>query len=469
VRRARFAPASALVVATLAGIAGIVLSYRVATAGYINIVSKWSLFDQIAIWWVVFAIGVACVLRAPRRPALALIILLAVGMRVAALASGPVVSDDIYRYAWDGHVQAAGIDPYRYAPLSPRLKGLRDQWLWPDSARCAALQEQPGCTRINRPAERTIYPPVAEAWFRAGYAVVGLGARDRGWQGLGFAVDLAVLGVLLALLRRWGRDPRWLALYAWSPIAVIEAVQDGHVDVLSTLLILASLWCLRRRPGWAGGLLGAATLTKLYPALLFPLLLKRRSPAAMVAFAGVLIGGYLPHVLTVGTNVLGYLPGYLNEEAYLSGGRFQLLHLIGISGTAAEVAAVLIVVAIAAVVLTARGVQPEVSARWLLGGALLVTTPVQPWYALALVAVAALGGAWWWLGVAAAGYPIYFVVLLRGPQALPEEMAALAALLLILVVALVRRQKLGLAARGGRGDHNLGRWLTAPTSTSATR
>jgi Glycosyltransferase family 87 len=469
VSRARLAPASALAVATLAGIAGIVLSYRVATAGYINIVSKWRLFDQISIWWVVFAIGLACVLRAPRRPALALIIVLAVGMRVAALASGPVVSDDIYRYAWDGHIQAAGINPYRYAPLSPRLNGLRDPWLWPNATGCAALQKQPGCTRINRPAERTIYPPVAEAWFRAGYAVVGLGSRDRGWQGLGFAADIAVMAVLLALLRRWGRDPRWLALYAWSPIAVIEAVQDGHVDVLATFLILGALWCLRRRPGWGGALLGAATLTKLYPALLFPLLLKRRSPAAVAAFAGVLVAGYLPHVLAVGGKVLGYLPGYLNEEAYLSGGRFQLLHLIGLSGAAAEIAAILILVGIAVAVLRARDVEPEVSSRWLLGGTLLVTTPVQPWYALALVAVAALDGAWWWLGVAAAGYPIYFVVLLHGPQALPEEMAALAALLLIVIVGLARRQKPGLAARGGRGDHNLARWLTAPTSTSATR
>jgi hypothetical protein len=49
-----------------------------------------------------------------------------------AVAGHPELSDDLYRYAWDGHVQASGIDPYRYPPDDPRLSGLRDPWLWPD-------------------------------------------------------------------------------------------------------------------------------------------------------------------------------------------------------------------------------------------------------------------------------------------------------------------------------------------------
>ena len=303
-RRVSCQPAAAFTLAALAGTAGILLSSRVATGGYINLVSKWRLFDQISVWWVVFAVGAACLLRAPRRAALVLTIVLAVGMRVAALAGEPVTSDDVYRYVWDGRVQAAGIDPYRYAPLAPQLDRLRESWLWPNASGCAELQKSPGCTRINRPAQRTIYPPLAEAWFRAAYGTLGIGSRAGGWQGLGFAVDLAVLVALLALLRRWGRDPRWLVLYAWSPIAVIETAQGGHVDGLATLLILAMVCCLRRRPAWAGVLLGAATLIKLYPALLFPLLLKRRSPAAVASFAGVIAIAYLPHVVEVGAKVL---------------------------------------------------------------------------------------------------------------------------------------------------------------------
>jgi hypothetical protein len=38
----------------------------------------------------------------------------------------PRLSTDIYRYIWDGHVQGAGVNPYLYLPVDPRLAGLRD-------------------------------------------------------------------------------------------------------------------------------------------------------------------------------------------------------------------------------------------------------------------------------------------------------------------------------------------------------
>lgn len=43
----------------------------------------------------------------------------AVVIRLAALTPVAPSSDDLYRYAWDGRVQAAGIDPYRYPPAAP--------------------------------------------------------------------------------------------------------------------------------------------------------------------------------------------------------------------------------------------------------------------------------------------------------------------------------------------------------------
>src|SRR5207302_1044054 len=83
------------------------------------------------------------------------------------LAGPPTTSDDLYRYAWDGRVQAASVDPYADAPDAPDLARLHDQWLWPDPSGCASLHRPAGCTRINRPDVRTIYPPVAEAWLAA--------------------------------------------------------------------------------------------------------------------------------------------------------------------------------------------------------------------------------------------------------------------------------------------------------------
>ena len=57
----------------------------------------------------------------------------------------------MYRYVWDGRVQLAGINPYRYVPAADQLAFLRDAAVYPN---------------INR-AEyaHTVYPPVAQAIF----------------------------------------------------------------------------------------------------------------------------------------------------------------------------------------------------------------------------------------------------------------------------------------------------------------
>jgi alpha-1,6-mannosyltransferase len=56
---------------------------------------------------------------------------LAIALRALLLTAPPILSTDIYRYVWDGRVQAAGIDPYRYIPADPALASLRDPVVYP--------------------------------------------------------------------------------------------------------------------------------------------------------------------------------------------------------------------------------------------------------------------------------------------------------------------------------------------------
>ena len=78
-------------------------------------------------------------------------------MRLAALLAPPYLSDDINRYVWDGRVQGAGINPYRYVPADAHLAPLRDPVIYP---------------HINRSDYApTIYPPVAEYVFFLGTRV----------------------------------------------------------------------------------------------------------------------------------------------------------------------------------------------------------------------------------------------------------------------------------------------------------
>ena len=112
---------------------------------------------------------------------------------------------------------------------------------------------------------------------------------------------------------------------------------------------------------------------------------------------------YLPHLLVVGGAAIGFLPGYLEEEGYSSGHRFQLLSLV-VPGRWAILAAVTVLAAVGVAVL--RGTDPDRPWRGALamtGAALAVTTPPFAWYAMLLVVLVAIDGRAEWLALAAAG------------------------------------------------------------------
>ena len=187
---------------------------------------------------------------------------------------------------------------------------------------------------------------MAEAWFTAVYRVAGIETRHKAWQVAGLLGDVALIGVLPLVLRAYRRDERWTALYALSPVPVVEVVNNAHVDGLAALfVVLALLAAARRRPAWAGALLGAAAMVKLYPAVLGLAFVAvtglRRAGARFVgAAAAVVVLGYLPHVAAVGLRVVGYLPGYLREERYAEGGRYLLAGILGLpAGVTAALAA----------------------------------------------------------------------------------------------------------------------------------
>src|SRR5262245_17786531 len=123
----------------------------------------------------------------PRR-VFALVVFFAALFRLVMIAAPPSLSDDVWRYVWDGRVQAAGHNPYAWPPDAKELEPLRDG----------------GWSRINHPSIRTVYPPLAEALFLVS-AVARGGAR--GLKLLFACFDIGAILALAALLRKTGRAP----------------------------------------------------------------------------------------------------------------------------------------------------------------------------------------------------------------------------------------------------------------------
>src|SRR5215211_2454643 len=50
-----------------------------------------------------------------------IVFIFAAAFRFDLVAERPYLSTDVYRYVWDGRVQARGINPYRFSPSAPEL------------------------------------------------------------------------------------------------------------------------------------------------------------------------------------------------------------------------------------------------------------------------------------------------------------------------------------------------------------
>ena len=247
--------------------------------------------------------------RPGARGAIWIVLLVAAGLRLPLIVSPPFLSTDVYRYVWDGRVQAEGINPYRYLPADPALASLRDDLVYP---------------RINRADYApTIYPPTAQLVFASvGYlwsSVAGTKATMVGFEAL-------TVFCLLRLLAAARLPAERVLIYVWNPLPVWAFAGNGHVDAAAIgLLSTALLLRVRHRDGWAGVAFGLAILVKFLPAVVAPVLWRRRAGWLMAGAAMVTMIALYGLYGSVGTRIFGFLNTYGSEEGYDTGEGFWLL------------------------------------------------------------------------------------------------------------------------------------------------
>jgi hypothetical protein len=155
---------------------------------------------------------------------------------------------------------------------------------------------------------------------------------------------------------------------------------------------------------------------------------------------------YLPHLIAVGSGVVGFLPGYLDQEGYSSGSRFPLLSAVVPGHWVGPAAVVVLAVVAVAVLHRTDPDRPWRGAVVMTGAAMTVTPPAYSWYFMLLAVLVALDGHAEWLALAAAGYlaskhPLPHVTLSQ-----PGRVCYGIALAVIAVTTLVRWRR---QSRGG--------------------
>jgi hypothetical protein len=339
----------------------------------------------------------ALIVRSPKRSAdssrgtFRLIFLFALLFRLILLPTRPTLSDDMYRYVWDGRVQASGISPYRYPPDADEVarlkKGDRNVWRY-----------------INRKPAVTVYPPGAQIAYAGIWRAVG--DSITGFKAAFVLAELFGGLLLLRLLRRFDQPPERVLIYLWSPLLVFEVAHAGHVDGLMLSLLIAAFWArAANRHALLGLMLGAATLVKLFPALLLPALLPLSWPLSrqtiraplktLIAFSGILVAGYGVYLFSP-ANPIGFLPQYFNENFNLGLAHplFEIAQRLDVPGSTLANAVTFGGLAALSLVFVLR---PAASARdalircvWLIGWFTLFTQNLFTWYLLWLLPLIAL-------------------------------------------------------------------------------
>ena len=170
---------------------------------------------------------------------------------ILAMFMWGILSTDIHRYMWDGHVLKNQVSPYLYAPNSPVLQPLHTNTL----PAAITYKELP-----------TIYPPVAQAWFAVSSYI------GTSWWGWKIPTLLCLLGSCVAVFRlvriRQGLASSFL-MYITAPILLLHGTVDAHLDVIMLFYVLSALVLLEGKQQWwgyifCGALLGMAIGTKLY-------------------------------------------------------------------------------------------------------------------------------------------------------------------------------------------------------------
>lgn len=317
-------------------------------------------------------------------------LVLAILLRCSLLWAVPELSDDYFRFIWDGHLWHLGISPFAYLPSE--LIGQ------PDFASIAWHQQL--FQGLNSPDYFTIYPPFSQLVFVLGTYLFpeNIIGNIIVMRVIIILCEIGTIYFLLKILKQYQLPSRHVLIYALNPLVIIELTGNLHFEALMIFLVTLAIWCFKKGNWmWSAVALGAAVSTKLLPLIFLPLLWGRLPLKRLMAYYG----------LTGITIVVCFLP--MLDQELLSGmssslslyfqkfefnaSIYYVIREIGFAYTGYNIIqsagkylalATLLVVVLLAWKSPQKMTWPQ-AMLWALMTYLVLSTTVHPWYITSLV------------------------------------------------------------------------------------
>jgi len=325
-------------------------------------------------------------------------------LRLAFLPLLPELTDDPFRYIWDGWLQWEGINPYKFVPSDPHLAAFQDTALFKG---------------MNSPDYYTIYPPLSQTFFALGASVY-----DGHWMPAYYLLKTAFVVVEFAgvLLLAQLASARTVLLYAWNPLVLVETAGQGHTEALLVPLLLGAVWAVQHRKGRLASLaLAGAGLVKIYPFALGPYLLRRFGWRAVWPGALLAVAFSLPYAAPY---VLPHLKTSVDLFAELfefNAGPYYFVKYLLWMTTGADWSKTigplfrglfLATLPVLYFLDAWRDWSFRRACLVLLGCFFIFSTTVHPWYLLPVIGLGVLGShpswGWFWLGLCSMGTYLYY-------------------------------------------------------------
>ena len=203
--------------------------------------------------------------------------------RLILIPSSPILEDDFYRYMWDGSVTANEFNPYVFSPQDVIEKN-------PEvPQKILELADESGnvIEKINHPRVKTIYPTLSQIIFAISYFFFPWSVT--GWKLLLLLGDVFLLFFFIKILRELELPITFVAIYWLNPIVLHEFFNTGHYDLFALLFTAISIYYFLRNEFVTSSItLALAVGFKLWPVLIFPILLRRLTNQKLKMFSSIL-------------------------------------------------------------------------------------------------------------------------------------------------------------------------------------
>jgi alpha-1,6-mannosyltransferase len=206
------------------------------------------------------------------------LLLLGIVSRVSLIFIFPGLSDDIYRFYWDGRLVLSGISPYGVLPEDVLNKNLPylDQTLF---------------DLLNSQQYYTIYPPISQLYYALSALMGDVGAASVTMKTLFLITESIGVVYLIRLLKKVDLPVRLFSLYFLNPLVIIEGVGNLHYEVLMISFICISIYYTFNNKIIYGALWMSVSIgIKLLPLMVLPYFWFRMRGKDKLIFFSSLVG-----------------------------------------------------------------------------------------------------------------------------------------------------------------------------------